>query len=125
MREIRFVALLTLTIALVAGACSSDTPGTSLTTTTATDAAGESAAQTTTTVVGADDLDAQMCRTLELLEAAGVLAPSAAVSIEAVDLAEATSQERSAYGNLLISAPTMHCPESALYAYDIAYWLGY
>jgi len=105
---------------LTLGACSSDSSGESLTTTTG---AGE--ASTSTTVVITRDLDEQMCRTLELLKTAGVPAPSAAASIETVDLGDATSPERTTYGDLLISAPGTYCPESMTYADDIAYWLGY
>ncbi len=104
----RSVGLLILAIALVLGACSSS----------ATDT-------TTTTTVDTDATDARMCRTLELLEAAGVPGPSAALAIEKVDLANAPSQARGAYGDLLVSATRNLCPASTAYADDVAYWLGF
>lgn len=41
------------------------------------------------------------------------------------DLEGVTSSEWAAYGNVLIAAPRVACPEHIEYADDIAYWLGF
>jgi hypothetical protein len=66
-----------------------------------------------------------MCRTLELFSAARVPPPAAAESMTFVDLDGATSQEKAAYGDLLIGAPSEGCPAQFRYAEAIAYWLGF
>ena len=66
-----------------------------------------------------------MCRTLTLYSAARVPPQNAAEGMLFVDLRDATSQERAAYGDLLISAPAIGCPAQQRYAEAIQYWLGF
>ena len=108
LRMRRAAAPLIMSAVVALGACSSNTADT-----------------TTTAPVEQDVAQRQMCRTLELLEAARVSGSTAAVALETVDLAEADGPTRSAYGDLLIGAPTTHCPSSAPYAENVAYWLGF
>lgn len=82
----------------------------------------------TSTTDPAPDPDAeiaQMCRTLDLLAAAGVPGPQAAAAMASTDLQDATSQQKARYGDILASAPSAACPEHIAYAEDIAYWLGF
>ena len=112
----RTTALAAIAVVVAAGACTSSTAGTTSSTTTTT---------TSTATVAGDELNQQMCRTLELLESAGVTGPHAAASLEAVDLADAAGPQRSAYGDLLVGAPRSHCSNLVIYADYVAYWLGF
>ncbi|HSJ71080.1 MAG TPA: hypothetical protein VLA29_05460 [Acidimicrobiia bacterium] len=84
---------------------------------------------TTTTIPDPNNtlsIDAEgMCRTLDLMVAGGVPAPQAATAMLDVDLVDATSTKRAAYGDLLASSPQTTCPEHRLYAEDVTYWLGF
>jgi hypothetical protein len=66
----------------------------------------------------------ETCRTLRLLQAAGVQGPGAADAIRAVDLDGASSQELVEYGRVLTAAPLTLCTDVAFYAADVSYWLG-
>ena len=102
-------AVLAIAFGIAVGGCSSTATDTTSSTTTA---AGE-------------ELEQQMCRTLEILEASGVSGPAAANALLTVDLADADNSARSAYGHFLIDASRSHCPASTAYADDVAYWLGF
>jgi hypothetical protein len=67
----------------------------------------------------------EMCHTLSLLFNAGALPGSAAFSIELTDLTDATPEEKTLYGEVLVVAPGRACPEHIAYADEIAYWLGF
>ncbi len=123
MRGVRHTtALLAVTAMVILGACSSSTADS--TTTAPPTSAGPTATASSGTAA-TDQVELQMCRTLELLEAAGVTGPAGAFALEAVDLADADGPTRSAYGDLLISAPRSHCSDFIAYADDVAYWLGF
>ena len=119
-----FIALL-----LVVAACSSS--GDEDTTTTLEGSATESTVDGESGDDGETNGDVAelaadgMCRTLALFSAARVPPQLAAESMMFVDLDGATSQEMSAYGDLLIGAPTLQCPEHLRYAEAIQYWLGF
>jgi hypothetical protein len=102
---------LALAFGVLAAACSSTAP------------------QESTTTTVADDTDAEaitaMCRTLELLSSASVPPGNAAESIVTTDLDGLPSQEKAAYGDLLIRAPLEECANQIAYADEIAYWLGF
>ena len=122
--SIRSIIVLVAVFALALGACSSDDSGDTSTTTSAEGGDTESGAPSTT-VPDDEEAVAQMCRTLQLLNNAGVFPQTAAVAMEATDLLDATSQERAAYGDLLVLAPQEECTYLTGYADEIAYWLGY
>lgn len=126
----RSIALSALFIVLVTS-CTSDEPLDATSTTTeggSTVTTGPSAS-TTTISVDEDDLaallDAEMCRTLDLLSTAGVPPSTAALAIASTDLTAASSTEKADYSRRLVGAPPRECPEHVFYADEISYWLGY
>ena len=126
MRSIVVLVVLALAIA----ACSSDESEDTSTTTSSVDESGVEGGDTepggpSTTVPNDEMAISQMCRTLQLLNNAAVFPPPAAAAMQATDLMGATSQERAAYGDLLLLATQEECTYLTGYANEIAYWLGY
>jgi len=107
----RVVAAFVVVVALLAAACSPSTV--------------ESEVSTTTEGPDIEESFASMCRTLELLSAAGAPPGRASEAITATDLEDATSTDMELYGAMLVSAPRALCPEQVDYADEIAYWLGF
>lgn len=113
--RLRIAAALSLTVVLTVASCSSST----------SDATTSSTEAPTVSVSDVDVAVAAMCRTLSLLDAAGVAPGPASVALTEVDQDGLTTSELAAYGATLIEAPRSACPEHTALADEIAYWLGF
>jgi hypothetical protein len=119
--RLRIAAALSLTVVLTVASCSSSTSDTTTSSTEAPTVSVEDGGSVS-------DLDvavAAMCRTLSLLDAAGVAPGPASVALTEVDQDGLTTSELAAYGAMLIEAPRSACPEHTALADEIAYWLGF
>jgi hypothetical protein len=108
--------MLLLVAGLVVASCSS--AATETTTTESSTVTGSTGEQDEAAI-------SAMCRTLSLLDAAGVPAGAASVALTFVDLDGLPTSESATYAALLISAPRTDCPDQIVYADEIAYWLGF
>ncbi len=129
-RPVLRISIIGITVgALLVASCTSSTPETdppSTVTSTVTPESDESTSIEPPDREGSDQAAVTaMCRTLDLLSAAGVPAGRAAGSMTETDLKGVSSIEWAAYGDVLIAASRVACPEHIEYADDIAYWLGF
>jgi hypothetical protein len=127
--NLRILLAGTLAVAMLVASCTSSTSDTDLLS-TATSAVAPETDETTSghppDLDGPDEAAiTAMCRTLDLLSSAGVLAGRASASMDETDLKAFSSVELAAYGDTLMAAPRVACPEHIDYADEIAYWLGF
>jgi hypothetical protein len=130
-RVVTWVSVLAIGLLVVAG-CGGGGGEETTTTTTVPLSAEETEFLTVFAIAGGADLEAagavelghSVCRTLRLLNAAGVPGALAADAIREVDLAELSAQELGTYGAALAAVAGTLCPEVAFLATDTAYWLG-
>jgi hypothetical protein len=67
----------------------------------------------------------EICYHLERLEAQNRSAAFAVRVVWNEALAPVDSEDLAAFGTVFVAAPHFLCPESAAYAEEVSYWLGY
>lgn len=127
----RWIALLLVTSAMVScGGSVEETTTTSTSAPPTLDAEAEAfvaALASTGASLAGDDalaLGRDICRSLRVLQAAGVQGAGAADALRTVDLDGATTGELATYGKVLDAASRTLCPDASFYARDVSYWLG-